>query len=278
MLTEGLLTTSNDKYAILKVTAEADAVLRGNRPVIWKRPKAQMNQNTERRISSARLRKSDILNSKGLELFDRLRALRTEIAREESMPPYIIFSDKTLVDMCVRAPLEKREMMQVTGVGESKYKRYGERFLAVIADYTGGVRQKYYFGDEAAAVAQTAAGQKNRVQKGKEADFYLTNEQAQAFPFAEKYLVVELAEKLNELRDADMVKKISGAEIFRRIQEKGYAGEKMEDGIRKKYVTRTGQESGLFLGMRLSKKGTEYEDIYYNEKAQEMIVAWMKKE
>ena len=278
MLTEGLLTTSNDKYAILKVTAEADAVLRGNRPVIWKRPKAQMNQNTERRISSSRLRKSDILNSKGLELFDRLRALRTEIAREESMPPYIIFSDKTLVDMCVRAPLEKREMMQVTGVGENKYKRYGERFLAVIADYTGGVRQKYYFGDEAAAVAQTAAGQKNRVQKGKEADFYLTNEQAQAFPFAEKYLVVELAEKLNELRDADMVKKISGAEIFRRVQEKGYAGEKMEDGIRKKYVTRTGQESGLFLGMRLSKKGTEYEDIYYNEKAQEMIVAWMKKE
>ncbi len=278
MLTEGLLTTSNDKYAILKVTAEADAVLRGNRPVIWKRPKAQMNQNTERRTSSARLRKSDILNSKGLELFDRLRALRTEIAREESMPPYIIFSDKTLVDMCVRAPLEKREMMQVTGVGENKYKRYGERFLAVIADYTGGVRQKYYFGDEAAAVAQTAAGQKNRVQKGKEADFYLTNEQAQAFPFAEKYLVVELAEKLNELRDADMVKKISGAEIFRRVQEKGYAGEKMEDGIRKKYVTRTGQESGLFLGMRLSKKGTEYEDIYYNEKAQEMIVAWMKKE
>lgn len=278
MLTEGLLTTSNDKYAILKVTAEADAVLRGNRPVIWKRPKAQMNQNTERRTSSARLRKSDILNSKGLELFDRLRALRTEIAREESMPPYIIFSDKTLVDMCVRAPLEKREMMQVTGVGENKYKRYGERFLAVIADYTGGVRQKYYFGDEAAAVAQTAAGQKNRVQKGKEADFYLTNEQAQGFPFAEKYLVVELAEKLNELRDADMVKKISGAEIFRRVQEKGYVGEKMEDGIRKKYVTRTGQESGLFLGMRLSKKGTEYEDIYYNEKAQEMIVAWMKKE
>lgn len=278
MLTEGLLATSNDKYAILKVTAEADAVQKGNRQVIWKRPKTQMNQNADRRASSARLRKSDILNSKGLELFDRLRALRTEIAREESMPPYIIFSDKTLVDMCVRAPLEKREMMQVTGVGENKYERYGERFLAAIADYTGGARQKYYFGDEAAAAGQTAAGQKHTAQKGKKADFYLTNGQAQAFPFAEKYLVVELAEKLNALRDADMVKKISGAEIFRRVQEKGYAGEKMEDGIRKKYVTRTGQEAGLFPGMRLSKKGTEYEDIYYDQKAQEMIVAWVRKE
>ena len=63
------------------------------------------------------------------------------------MPPYIIFSDKTLVDMCVRVPLNKTDMLEVSGVGENKFERYGERFLGAIADYTGGVREKFYFGD-----------------------------------------------------------------------------------------------------------------------------------
>ena len=49
--------------------------------------------------------------------------------------------------MCVKVPFEKSEMLQVTGVGTNKYERFGERFLAAIRDYTGGVREKYYFGD-----------------------------------------------------------------------------------------------------------------------------------
>ena len=65
-------------------------------------------------------------------LFEKLRQLRLEIAREEHMPPYIIFSDKTLVDMCVRLPETKEEMLSVLGVGEVKYQKYGERFLEVL--------------------------------------------------------------------------------------------------------------------------------------------------
>lgn len=179
--------------------------------------------------------------------------------------------------MCVKAPMEKGEMMQVTGVGENKYERYGERFLAAIVDYTGGVREKYYFGSESELAMQVQAGQGYSASRGKKSDFYLTKEQAQAFPYAEKYLAAEMAEKLNELRDTDTVKKTSGAEIFRRMQAKEYAGEVMQDGLRKKYVTNQGQAAGLFIGMRTSKKGTEYEDIYYNESAQKMIVAMIVK-
>ena len=271
MLIDGLLVMSNDKYAILKLSPDADAVRKGQRRVIWKKVKINAKKADTANVSAARMRKSDILNSKGLELFERLRALRTEIAREESLPPYIIFSDKTLVDMCVKAPMEKQEMMQVTGVGENKYERYGERFLAAIADYSKGSREKYYFGDVQEAVAQTA--QRSGSTKGKKADFYLTKEQAESFPYAEKYLAAELAEKLNGLRDSETVKKTSGAEIFRTMQAKEYAGETVQNGIRKKYVSKQGQTAGLFIGMRKSKSGTEYEDIYYNEDAQRMIVA-----
>ncbi len=72
------------------------------------------------------------LTSDGYKLFDKLRTLRLEIAREERMPPYIIFSDKTLIDMAVKVPISKSEMLAVSGVGENKYVKYGERFLEVI--------------------------------------------------------------------------------------------------------------------------------------------------
>ena len=67
-------------------------------------------------------------------LFERLRALRLAIAREEQVPPYIVFSDKTLVAMSRAWPKNKREMLAVSGVGEFKYERYGERFLACIKE------------------------------------------------------------------------------------------------------------------------------------------------
>lgn len=80
---------------------------------------------------------------KGQELFEQLRNLRTIIAKEENMPPYIIFADKTLQDMCVKAPLTKEEMLKVAGVGEKKYARYGERFLDAIREYMGDVSKKF---------------------------------------------------------------------------------------------------------------------------------------
>lgn len=151
MLIEKLLLTTNDKYALLKVSPVADEVLHGDRSVILKKPKTAQGKEKEAskgKSSGTKMRRSDILNSRGLELFELLRELRTTIAREENMPPYIIFADKTLVDMCIKVPLNRKEMLKVTGVGERKYESYGERFLNEIKEYTGGIREKFYFGDE----------------------------------------------------------------------------------------------------------------------------------
>lgn len=51
------------------------------------------------------------------------------------MPPYIIFSDKTLIDMAAKMPASKPEMLDVSGVGENKFAKYGERFLEAIEEY-----------------------------------------------------------------------------------------------------------------------------------------------
>jgi len=72
------------------------------------------------------------LDDAGFALFEKLRQKRLALAKEERVPPYIVFSDKTLVDMCLKRPQTKEEMLEVSGVGASKLEKYGEAFLQVI--------------------------------------------------------------------------------------------------------------------------------------------------
>lgn len=69
------------------------------------------------------------------DLFDKLRLLRQEIAQEEKKAPYMIFGDGTLREMSIKYPTSKIEILEISGVGEIKYYRYGERFIEVIKDY-----------------------------------------------------------------------------------------------------------------------------------------------
>ncbi|MCI6231463.1 MAG: DNA helicase RecQ [Selenomonas sp.] len=68
-------------------------------------------------------------------LFGHLRALRKSIAQEESIPPYMIFSDKTLRSMCDLLPRDEEEFLEVSGVGQRKLEKYGKAFLACIAEH-----------------------------------------------------------------------------------------------------------------------------------------------
>ncbi len=68
-----------------------------------------------------------------LSTFEKLRALRSEIAKENGIPPYVVFSDKTLKEMAEKLPHDKEAMLEVSGVGEVKFERYGEAFLELCA-------------------------------------------------------------------------------------------------------------------------------------------------
>jgi ATP-dependent DNA helicase RecQ len=96
------------------------------------------DKSTQRTAKTKKKSKGmESLTSAGFKLFDKFRELRLEIAREESMPPYIIFSDKTLIDMAAKVPTSKSEMLNVSGVGEKKFVKYGERFLVLIEECIG---------------------------------------------------------------------------------------------------------------------------------------------
>jgi ATP-dependent DNA helicase RecQ len=69
------------------------------------------------------------------DLFDELRQVRTVFAREENVPPYVIFSDATLIEMATFLPQSEDEMRRISGIGDLKLQKYGADFLEVIVDY-----------------------------------------------------------------------------------------------------------------------------------------------
>ena len=147
LIVKQIVAVTDDRYALLHITEKANEILHGDEKVILRRPKqAAGRTNTEFSTKkSAARHKTDALNSRGLELFEALRTLRMQIAKEEALPPYLVFSDKTLVDMCVRQPFCKDEMLAVSGVGENKYSKYGQKFLNRIKEFCNEKKEKMTF-------------------------------------------------------------------------------------------------------------------------------------
>ncbi len=144
LLIHGYLMQSNDEYAVVRLTEKSETVLQGREPVLMKMAKEQEHPARTARTGERRRMAGAGFSAASREftrqeeaLFEKLRALRTQIARVEKVPPYIIFSDKTLTHMCMVRPRTKQEMLSVSGVGEHKYEKYGERFLACVKENAG---------------------------------------------------------------------------------------------------------------------------------------------
>ena len=129
LVMHGYLAVSDDEYHVVRLTDTSDEILSGG-SVLMKtakeQPKTAVPKNTKK--SPSVTAEQDIDHG----LFEQLRALRLEIARKEKVPPYIVFSDKTLIHMCILKPKTRSEMLRVSGVGEMKYEKYGEQFLDVV--------------------------------------------------------------------------------------------------------------------------------------------------
>lgn len=110
----------------MELTERSREVLEGAR-ILMKAAKEQ--KKIEKKGKKA---ENDRAGETDHNLFGKLRSLRLEIARKEKIPPYLVFSDKTLIHMCQIHPKTREEMLRVSGVGEVKYRRYGEAFLEVL--------------------------------------------------------------------------------------------------------------------------------------------------
>jgi len=267
LVVEGYLFMTKDKYSLIKLTQKPKEILQFDKVLTMKYYKEPEKEHVSKVKHSLR---SDILTTKGLELFDELRTFRMEIAMEEHVPPYIVFSDKTLTDMCIKLPKDREEMLQVSGVGENKFEKYGERFLRKIQETTNGDIEGYYF-EGASLQTQEEEKVKRSSSKKKEA-FQLTKEMADELHFTENGPITELTNQMNELRDETKMKKITAISIIRKLMEEGYLEEVQEEKITTRTVFQKGEEYGISLVTKTAQSGRFYKVFYFTELAQKDIV------
>lgn len=270
MINSEILLVTPDKYALLKLTSKAKEILEGKTRVLVK-----CSKETEEELPVGRKKKprtSELLTSSGMRLFDELRELRLVIAREEGMPPYIIFSDKTLVDMCVKAPATKEEMLTVNGVGDNKLERFGERFLTKISEFIGEDKNSLSFDTELEPnkdSLKSSTGKKSQ----RKVEFQMTSELAKKVEYQENATLGELVAKINDLRDETVMKRLTAVSIMDWLTREGYLeiisqGEKND--IRK--VLEPGIELGIHIENKVSERGTSYQVMWVTENAQRFIV------
>ncbi len=131
LLAAGLLEADAEGYGTLRLTAASRAVLRGDSSVEL-REDARPERASRRRDSQLITGGSLGIEAYEQPMWDELRALRTRLARQHGVPPYVVFHDATLLAMLRALPSNEEEMASISGVGEAKLKRYGRDFLAVI--------------------------------------------------------------------------------------------------------------------------------------------------
>ena len=220
------------------------------------------------------------LNELGVALFEKLRSVRTELAAEKSVPPYIICSDKTLKDICAKLPRDKEQLADVYGMGEQKIQNYGEAFVTAVNSFvadnpnpsgsTTGERLQTVLSDEEAA--ETGSTRKKKL------PFYIEPQRLDEVELTDKCRLTELTNKINELCPADKEhKKLAASFINELLIAEGYLEEVTEGENKIKRVTEKGRSVGIDEEERKAKFGGSYYAITHSKQSQQVIIEMLKK-
>lgn len=220
------------------------------------------------------------LNELGAALFEKLRSVRTELAAEKSVPPYIICSDKTLKDICAKLPRDKEQLADVYGMGEQKIQNYGEAFVTAVNSFvadnpnpsgsTTGERPQTVLSDEEAA--ETGSTRKKKL------PFYIEPQRLDEVELTDKCRLTELTNKINELCPADKEhKKLAASFINELLIAEGYLEEVTEGENKIKRVTEKGRSVGIDEEERKAKFGGSYYAITHSKRSQQVIIEMLKK-
>ncbi|MDY0339610.1 MAG: DNA helicase RecQ [Coriobacteriia bacterium] len=125
----GYLRQDIGDYSALKLMPAAEGVLSGETSVWLARPKERLSRGRDKKAPVAVATLPDADRS----LFEELRALRRELSNEQQVPAFVVFSDRSLMEMAARKPRSLEELLECHGVGAAKLERYGDEFLSVIA-------------------------------------------------------------------------------------------------------------------------------------------------
>lgn len=133
LVAAGYMDVDHAHFGALVLTEKARPVLRGEDRIALRKDRSASGLKTARtsRMSSV----ADELDADGRLLFDRLRRLRTQIARDQQVPPYVVFPDATLAGIAAARPITPDALLAVSGIGQSKLEKYGDAFLELVGAF-----------------------------------------------------------------------------------------------------------------------------------------------
>ena len=132
LMAAGLLTVNMSEISGFRLTEESWPVLKGERQLRFR--KDARPAKTRSMTVKASGRKTEFTDEASSSLFDKLRQLRLSLSKELGVPPFVVFHDKTLIEMAALKPTTIGEFLQISGVGETKADKYGEQFLSAIRE------------------------------------------------------------------------------------------------------------------------------------------------
>jgi ATP-dependent DNA helicase RecQ len=131
-LIKNLLVKDIENYGLLKVTPEGEKFIESPWSVMLTKDHDYENTDGDEDFFGGGAIKTSTTDQ---TLFALLKDLRKEISRKENLPPFVIFQDPSLEDMSIQYPIKEEELLQITGVGAGKAKKYGKPFLELIKNY-----------------------------------------------------------------------------------------------------------------------------------------------
>ena len=130
LMLEEYIIQSTDQYPVLRITPKVKPLLKGEVAL-----KMKVEKQKPKLLHSIAIKANKKIEVEDRTLFDELKKLRYSIARELSVPAFVVFSDSTLMDMTNKKPTSEIEFLTVSGVGEKKLQSYGEKFISLIVNY-----------------------------------------------------------------------------------------------------------------------------------------------
>ena len=140
LLSAGMLSVNLGKISGFRLTEKSWPVLRGEHKVRFRKD-PRLTRNAKPARASAR-HKPDFPGDADRPLFEKLRRLRLAISKELGVPPFVVFHDKTLMEMAAHQPKNREELLWISGVGEQKARRFGDAFLKAINEGRSGSNPK----------------------------------------------------------------------------------------------------------------------------------------
>ena len=173
--------------------------------------------------------------------------------------------------MSAKVPRDRAAMLSVSGVGEVKYDKYGDRFMEAIAAFLNDNPDSITSIEENRVVSEERIRSREKGKKQKR-PFYLNPEDCDKFAYKDLYRLSEIKDELNRITSADNVKHIFGTDIFRLLTSIGYVEERQIDGRFVQIQTELGISKGIVTIERISKRGNTYTVPLYPPVVQKEIV------